>query len=339
MCLLNPLLMNFSIDKQTFLPYNMSKSHLEGDVFMNTRHAQIILAILRHGSFTAAAKALSITQPTLSQTVRQIETQFGESIFVRGHTPIALTPAGELYVQAARRIVQTETQLQEALHLLRGHARGTIRIGLQRHRSDELLPQVLNEFYNAYPDVQLEACEETAACLEQRLLQDELDMALLASEKHLPGLEYRQIAAEEIVLLAGRNTELAKRIPSGSTIGLREAEHERFILPPLFSPGRKYYDELLSSCDISPNVCMVCDSLSAAKRTCAASSMVMLSPFISLLSDYDSMRNLAHYHLGTDAYLPPFYMVSSKESPLTPYAQTLFSMLTRRFRAMTAYRP
>ena len=212
---------------------------------MNTRHAQIILAILRHGSFTAAAKALSITQPTLSQTVRQIETQFGESIFVRGHTPIALTPAGELYVQAARRIVQTETQLQEALHLLRGHARGTIRIGLQRHRSDELLPQVLNEFYNAYPDVQLEACEETAACLEQRLLQDELDMALLASEKHLPGLEYRQIAAEEIVLLAGRNTELAKRIPSGSTIGLREAEHERFILPSLFSPGRKYYDELL----------------------------------------------------------------------------------------------
>lgn len=306
---------------------------------MNTRHAQVILAILRHGSFTAAAKALSITQPTLSQTVRQIETQFGESIFVRGHTPVTLTPAGELYVQAARRMVQAETQLQEALHLLRGHARGTIRIGLERHRSDELLPQVLADFYTAYPNVQLDVQEETAARLEQLLLQDELDMALLSSEKQLPGLEYRQIAAEEIVLLAGRGTALAQRIASGSTIGLREAEQERFILPAVLGPGRRHFDELLSSCGVKPNVCMVCDSISTAMRTCANCSMVMLSPFISLLSDTNSMRSLSHYHLGTDAYLPPFYMVCSRETTLTPYAQTLFSMLTRRFRAMSAYRP
>ena len=63
---------------------------------MNTRHARMILAIVREGSFTAAAKALCITQPTLSQTVRQIETQLGEPIFVRGKTPVALTPAGAL---------------------------------------------------------------------------------------------------------------------------------------------------------------------------------------------------------------------------------------------------
>lgn len=327
------------MDKKTVLLYNMDKRYPEGAVPMNTRHAQIILTILRHGSFTAAAKALSVTQPTLSQTVRQIETQFGESIFVRGHTPVTLTPAGELYVQAARRMVQAETQLQEALHLLRGHARGTIRIGLERHRSDELLPQVLAEFYAAYPDVQLDVHEETATRLEQLLLQDELDMAFLASEKHLPGLEYRQIAAEEIVLLAGRGTSLAQRISSGSTIGLREAEHERFILPAASGPGRRHFDELLSSCGVKPNVCMVCDSISTARRTCSNCNMVMLSPFVSLLSDNSSMRSLSHYHLGTDAYLPPFYMVCSRETTLTPYAQTLFSMLTRRYRAMSAYRP
>ena len=89
---------------------------------MNTRHARIILTVIREGSFTAAAKALSLTQPTLSQTVRQIETQLGDSIFVRGRGAVSLTPAGELYVQAARRMVQAETQLQESLSLLRGRA-------------------------------------------------------------------------------------------------------------------------------------------------------------------------------------------------------------------------
>ncbi|MBQ2992222.1 MAG: LysR family transcriptional regulator [Clostridia bacterium] len=306
---------------------------------MNTRHARIILTILREGSFTAAAKALQITQPTLSQTVRQIETQLGESIFVRGHSAVRLTPAGELYAQAARRIVQTEEQLRESLSLLRGQAEGTLRVGLMHHRSDELLPQVLPDFIAAYPGVRLEVCEHSAQELELLLLRGELDMALLSGENHHPKLEYRQIASEEIVLLAGKKTALAQRIPSGSTIGLREAEHERFILPDAANPHRRYYDDLFSSCGIQPGPVLVCDSVSTAKRCCAGGSLVMLSPFISLLCDRDSMQKLAHYHIGTDAYLPPFYMAHHRETPLAPHAELLFSLVCSRFRAMTAYRP
>lgn len=71
---------------------------------MNTRHAQLVLAVVREGSFTAAAKSLFITQPTLSHQIRQIEEQLGSPIFVRSKTAIELTPAGHVYVQAARRI-------------------------------------------------------------------------------------------------------------------------------------------------------------------------------------------------------------------------------------------
>lgn len=306
---------------------------------MNTRHARMILSILREGSFTAAAKALHITQPTLSQTVRQIEAQLGEAIFVRGKSPAALTPAGALYVEAARRIVQTETQLEEAISLLRGHATGTLRIGVMLHRSDELLPQVLADFLSMYPGMRLDVCEENSAQLEQLLLDGELDMALLIGEKQHSRLEYRQIASEEIVLLAGKRTSLAKRIPSGSTIGLREAERERFVLPPQQHPQRRYFDELLSSCGVHPDIAMLCDSVSAAKRACMNAELVTLSPFISLLCDSTCMQKLSHYHLGTDAYLPPFYMACSREQPLSPCCESLYTLLSNRFRAMSAYRP
>lgn len=305
---------------------------------MNTRHARLILSILREGSFTAAARALHITQPTLSQTVRQIEAQLGEPIFVRGRSAAQLTPAGELYVQAARQIVQAETQLGEALSLLHGRAEGTLRIGLMPHRSAELLPQVLTDFYASYPQVRLEICEGAAAQLEQQLLCGELDMALLCSASHHPKLEYRQIASEEIVLLAGRRTALAQRIASGSTIGLRESASERFILPTPASPRRRYYDELLAVCGLQPAVCMLCDSVETAMRACAGSGLVTLAPFISLLCDSGSMHSLSHYHLGTDAYLPPFYAAYAKDHPPSPYAETLFHLLGSRFRAMTAYR-
>lgn len=59
---------------------------------MNTRHAQLVLAVAREGSFTAAAKSLFIAQPTLSQQIRQIEQQLGAPIFERGTTPVSGSP-------------------------------------------------------------------------------------------------------------------------------------------------------------------------------------------------------------------------------------------------------
>jgi len=306
---------------------------------MNTRHARMILSILKEGSFTAAAKALSITQPTLSQTVRQIETQLGEPIFARGKTPVQLTQAGELYVQAARRIIQAETQMQEAISLLHGRAEGTLRIGMTLHRSDELMPQIISEFFAAYPGIHLEICEGDEPLLEQQLLSSELDMALFSSEKHHSKLEYRLIASEEVVLIAGKNTKLAQRIPSGTTIGLREAEHERFVLPSSSVPGRQFIDSLLESCSVHVDPCILCDNMDAAMRLCASANLIAFVPFLSLLCDSASMQKLSHYHLGTDAYLPPFYMVYPREHPLSRYGETFFSLLSRRFRAMTAYRP
>jgi len=306
---------------------------------MNTRHARMILSILREGSFTAAAKALSITQPTLSQTVRQIETQLGEPIFARGKTPVQLTQAGELYVQAARRIIQAETQLQEAISMLHGHTEGLLRIGVTNQRSNELLPQIIPDFFSVYPGVRMEICEADPQALEQLLLNGELDMALFSSEKQHSKLEYRQIASEEVVLITSKKTPLAQRIPSGTTIGLREAEHERFVLPPSNDVHRRFFDGLLESCSVSPDTQIVCDGVGTAMRLCANSNLIALVPFISLLCDSSSMQRLAHYHLGTDAYLPPFYMVYSKEQPLAVYGETLFTLLSNRFRAMTAYRP
>lgn len=305
---------------------------------MNTRHARLILTIVREGSFTAAAKTLHITQPTLSQTVRQIETQLGEAIFVRSHSAIQLTPAGELYVTAARRFIKTESQLYEAITMLRGRTEGTLRIGMMSHRSAELLPQVMPNFLSAYPGIRLELREASPSDLEQLLLNGELDVALLSSENHHNKLEYRQIASEEVVLLAGKKTTLAQRIPSGTTIGLIEARNERFVLPPPLNARRRYFDELLSSCAVSPDACVICDSVNAAMRICASSDLVTLCPFISLLCDSASMQKLSYYHLGTDAYLPPFYLVHAKEHPLAPHAETLFSLISNRFRAMTSYR-
>ena len=65
---------------------------------MNLKHASYVLAVLREGSITAAAKKLYVSQPSLSQTIKQVEQNLGAPIFDRATEPLALTYAGELYV-------------------------------------------------------------------------------------------------------------------------------------------------------------------------------------------------------------------------------------------------
>ncbi len=304
---------------------------------MNTRHAQLVLAVVREGSFTAAAKSMFITQPTLSHQIRQIEEQLGSPIFIRSKTSVELTPAGQVYVQAARRILQIETQMNESLGALNGTYEGVLHLGLPDQRADELLPQVLADFYALYPSVRIEAITAPHPELERMLLGGELNMALISGEAENTLLEYQLIASDEVVLLASKKTDLAQRIPSGSTISLHECAGERFVLPTGNLFFSRTYENLLVQAGLAPGIVCRTDDSQCAKRICAVCSLVMLCPFITLLSDTPAMQQLAHYRLSDTSY-SPLYMAHPKDMPLTPYAQTLFTMMSNRFRAMTAYR-
>ena len=304
---------------------------------MNTRHAQLVLAVVREGSFTAAAKSMFITQPTLSHQIRQIEEQLGSPIFIRSKTSVELTHAGQVYVQAARRILQIETQMNESLGALNGTYEGVLHLGLPDQRADELLPQVLADFYALYPSVRIEAITAPHPELERMLLGGELNMALISGEAENTLLEYQLIASDEVVLLAGKKTDLAQRIPSGSTISLHECAGERFVLPTGNLFFSRAYENLLTQASLAPGIVCRTDDSQCAKRICAVCSLVMLCPFITLLSDTPAMQQLAHYRLSDTSY-SPLYMAHPKDMPLTPYAQTLFTMMSNRFRAMTAYR-
>ena len=304
---------------------------------MNTRHAQLVLAVVREGSFTAAAKSMFITQPTLSHQIRQLEEQLGSPIFIRSKTSVELTPAGQVYVQAARRILQIETQMNESLGALNGTYEGVLHLGLPDQRADELLPQVLADFYALYPSVRIEAITAPHPELERMLLGGELNMALISGEAENTLLEYQLIASDEVVLLASKKTDLAQRIPSGSTISLHECAGERFVLPTGNLFFSRTYENLLVQAGLAPGIVCRTDDSQCAKRICAVCSLVMLCPFITLLSDTPAMQQLAHYRLSDTSY-SPLYMAHPKDMPLTPYAQTLFTMMSNRFRAMTAYR-
>lgn len=190
---------------------------------MNVRQALYIRTIAEEKGVTAAAKKLHISQPSLSQMLRQIEEEAGTPLFERGTQVFHPTYAGERYLHAAEVILNTNEILENELREIRGEERGRLRLGISVQRSIQLLPKVLPEFTRLYPKVEFRLREAGSAHLEQMVQSGQVDLALASVEPASPQLEYRLIHRERIGILTGPGSPLAQRVPSGSSIPLSEA--------------------------------------------------------------------------------------------------------------------
>ena len=118
---------------------------------MNEKHMQYVLTVLKEGSFTNAAKKLYVSQPSLSQIIKTAESNLGAPIFDRSTDPITLTPAGQLYVEAARQVTTISTNLRKQVEELSKEEFGTIRLGISVQRGMELLPELYPRFKKRFP--------------------------------------------------------------------------------------------------------------------------------------------------------------------------------------------
>ena len=109
---------------------------------MNEKHMLYVLTILEEGSFTGAARKLYVSQPSLSQIIKSAEANLGAPIFNRSSDPISLTPAGQLYVEAAKQITTISTNLSKQIEELSKEEFGQLRLGISVQRGMEILPYV-----------------------------------------------------------------------------------------------------------------------------------------------------------------------------------------------------
>ena len=130
---------------------------------MNEKHMQYILAVLKEGSFTAAARKLYISQPSLSQAIKAAETSLGAAIFDRSTDPVSLTPAGRLYVEAADQISSISSNLKKQVEELNREESGLLRLGISVQRGMELLPVLYPRFRAQFPHVSLTLTEQGSA--------------------------------------------------------------------------------------------------------------------------------------------------------------------------------
>jgi LysR family transcriptional regulator, cyn operon transcriptional activator len=120
---------------------------------MDLRAFQYVVAVAEQLNFTAAARALNVSQPALSQKIRQLEIELGLQIFARTSHQVSLTRGGELVVEHARRTLEAASRLREEVGAFRGLQRGKLRIAVIQSFSSLHMPDLLANFLACHPAI------------------------------------------------------------------------------------------------------------------------------------------------------------------------------------------
>ena len=170
---------------------------------MDIEQARTFLAIAAHGSFLEAASRLHVTQSTVSARVQHLEADLGARLFVRNRAGASLTPAGRRFLQHAKTLVLTVEQARHDVGLPSRY-RATIRIGGRIALWEGLLPRWVGWMRDAAADVAIRGEIGFEEDLMRRLVEGTLDIGLMYTPSHAPGLVVEHLFDETLVLVSSR---------------------------------------------------------------------------------------------------------------------------------------
>lgn len=295
---------------------------------MNLKQANYIKTIAQCGSLTAAAKKLYVSQPSLSQMLRQIEDEIGLPIFDRSVSPFRTTYAGEKFLEAAEAILAANDQLESQLREIKHEHSGRLRLGISVSRAMQVLPLVLPIFTRQYPDVSLELTECGSAGLEDLLRKGEIDIAMAAIETDSTNMAYELIEKETIGILAGRDSGIARHTISGTPISIRDVADERFVYLTKSHSSRIVQDKLFHKYGISPRVLMETDTLEVGKRVALQTGACMVLPNI-YVDEYVRQKLGEFFPLADYENHRHFYACYRKDEFIPRYTRDLIQITSR----------
>ena len=294
---------------------------------MNLKQAHYVKTIAQCGSLTTAARKLYVSQPSLSQMLRQIEDEIGLPIFDRSVYPFRITFAGEKYLEAAEAMLAANARLESQLREIRQENSGKLRLGISVSRAMQVLPLVLPVFTRRYPHVELALTESGSASLEELVRRGEIDLALAAMESTGANMAYQLLEKETIGILAGADSHIAKRLASGTPVTLADAREDSFISLREGHSLRVVQDKLFRTHDFAPKILLETDALEVGKRVALDTGACMLITDI-YMDAYTRQKQGAFFPLADYDNHRHFYACCRKDGFIPRYIQDFIRITT-----------
>ncbi len=171
----------------------------------------VFLSVAEHLSFSKAAEALHISQPAVSRHIKELEQRYDASLFERKGNRIYLTGAGVKLYQALKEIAQHYRELDFEMGELHNAQAGEIRVGASSTIAQYVIPRVMASFHKRYPHIRLHLMNGNSFEMEQLLLDNRIDLALVENLSSQAGIRYRDFLHDELIVVTGKSSLYAER--------------------------------------------------------------------------------------------------------------------------------
>lgn len=182
---------------------------------------KVFYTVASHLSFTKAAESLCITQPAVTKNIKELETELNIRLFVRQGNKIALTEAGEILYQHAGSIFEIYNKIQYDLGLLKEKQSGELLLGASTTLSQYILPPILANFYQHFPDIWISLMDANTEKIENAVLQKKVALGIVEGKSKNKDLKYLPFLKDEIVAVVHTSQELASKDQIGKDEFLR----------------------------------------------------------------------------------------------------------------------
>lgn len=295
---------------------------------MDVKYLKYILTIAERKNMTKAAEELFVSQSSLSQYLSRLEQEIGAPLFYRAKGELSLTPAGELYVEAAKKVVKIQRDLYQNIASL--DRRGRISVGVTSNFALRMLSEIIPQFKQIYPEVSIEISEVGLPALKKLLMEENVDLGIAAAVNTSPFEDQSHILRREEVFFAVPKDHPYVLKNPGSVITEKEFtdnfRDDNFLLSKRGSSLRGLSDQLFDSCNFTPTTFLEANNIAATRAMVANHAGVT---FIAESCSVD--REHIHYYSLSPSLYRLNLIYTRKNWVMHDPEALFFSYLTRYF--------
>jgi DNA-binding transcriptional LysR family regulator len=234
---------------------------------LNLHLFRLFATVVRTGSFSKAADALSVSQPSISKGVRDFELQLGCRLLDRSSKGVTPTREGAALMRHADILFSAERSAEEELRALRSLDSGSLRIGASTTIATYLLPEFLGAFHTAYPGIDLQLISANTRDIADLMLRHEIEVALVEGPVDEDGLESEAWQTDVMELIVGPNHAFAS---AAAPIDPMNLASEILIFREAGSGSREVVMQALAAHKIQATKTLEIGSTEAIKQLVAA---------------------------------------------------------------------
>jgi len=292
---------------------------------MDIHRLMIFCKVIDLQSFTKAAEAVSLTQPTVSEHIRVLEESLGEKLVDRLGREVLPTPAGKVLYRYAREMVQLRDKAMQAIGQFKGNLSGALYVGASTIPGTYILPRLIGTFKASYPSIQITLKIGGSGEVVRKILDGEVEFGIIGARLDEKRIMLEEIYSDELVLAVHKGHPWEGR----ESVQLDELAGMPFVLRERSSGTRMVMAQALEASGFSPsllNVVAEMGSTEAVREAIKARIGISIISLHAVREDIER-NSLCAVPLKEICIHRPFFLAQRKNRELSPLSSAFLEHL------------